>query len=282
MNEPVDEAVIRYLRQELADAIPSRRRSALEKVIAAAIGGIPWVGQVAAIGIAMKGEEAAQHRDALLGVWIETQAERYKWLQAELSEDIARIDKMHQATDERLESEEYLQLVRRTFRVWDRADSDTKRRYAGNVAVNAAGTRVVDDDVVRLFIDLLDQLHELHLRVIHELFDEPRITRRKLWDRIYGTSPPKENSAEADLWRVLIRELSFGGLARQHKETTAAGDFIDNRSSPRPRRPPTAGPRVVGSSFEDVEQYELTNLGRQFVHYVMTDVVGQIGPGRTV
>ncbi len=30
------------------------------------------------------------------------------------------------------------------------------------------------------------------------------------------------------------------------------------------------------SAFEETKQYELTELGKQFVHYVLTDVVTQI------
>jgi hypothetical protein len=31
------------------------------------------------------------------------------------------------------------------------------------------------------------------------------------------------------------------------------------------------------SAFDDVEQYELTELGRHFVHYTMNEVVPRIG-----
>jgi predicted transcriptional regulator len=31
------------------------------------------------------------------------------------------------------------------------------------------------------------------------------------------------------------------------------------------------------SAFDNEEQYELTELGKQFVHYTMTDVAPQLG-----
>ena len=37
------------------------------------------------------------------------------------------------------------------------------------------------------------------------------------------------------------------------------------------------GTRVMKSAFDDVEQYELTELGNQFVHYTMNEVVPRIG-----
>ena len=44
----------------------------------------------------------------------------------------------------------------------------------------------------------------------------------------------------------------------------------DQRTSWKPNR-------VMESSFEPTKPYVLTELGRQFVHYVMEDVVPQIG-----
>jgi hypothetical protein len=37
---------------------------------------------------------------------------------------------------------------------------------------------------------------------------------------------------------------------------------------------------VMESAFEDTKPYVLTELGKQFVHYVMEDVVPQIGGGQ--
>jgi len=68
--------------------------------------------------------------------------------------------------DERIESEEYLDLVRKPFRSWDHADTDEKRRYIGNLISNAAGTRLCSDDVMRLFIDWLNAYHDAHFAVI--------------------------------------------------------------------------------------------------------------------
>src|SRR5258708_5685628 len=83
----------------------------------------------------------------------------------------------------------------------------TKRRYVANVVTNSAGTRVCTDDVVRLFIDWLALYHESHFRVIREIFTNPGVTRFDIWSAIYGDTP-REDSAEADLFKLLIRDLS--------------------------------------------------------------------------
>ena len=73
---------------------------------------------------------------------------------------------MGASIDERIQSEEYLGLVRKAFRTWDEADTDEKRHYAANIVTNSAGTRVCSDDVVRLFLDWLELYHEAHFAVI--------------------------------------------------------------------------------------------------------------------
>jgi hypothetical protein len=124
---------------------------------------------------------------------------------------------------------------------------------------------------VRLFIDWIESYHEAHFAVIHAIYHEPDITRGAIWDRIRGTRP-REDSAEADLYKLLIRDLSTGGVIRQHRETTATGDFVAKRRSGR--RSPSS---TLKSAFDDNEPYMLTELGEQFVHYAMTDAAPQVG-----
>ncbi len=94
--------------------------------------------------------------------------------------------------------------------------------------VNAAGTRVCSDDVVRLFLDWLNLYHESHFAVIRGIYNKHGITRFEIWDQIYGELP-REDSAEADLFRYLIRDLSTGGVIRQDRETNQAGQFLRKR-----------------------------------------------------
>jgi hypothetical protein len=79
--------------------------------------------------------------------------------------------------------------------------------------------------------------------------------------------------AEADLFKMLIRDLSTGGVIRQHRDTTYDGQFV-KRKAPR-----KVGPSTLKSAFDDKEPYELTELGKQFVHYTMNEIVPRVGPG---
>ena len=136
---------------------------------------------------------------------------------------------------------------------------------------NAAGTRLCSDDVVRLFIDWLDKYHEAHFAVIREIYQNPGCTRYDIWVAIHGEMV-REDSAEADLFKLLIRDLSTGGVIRQARETTDDGRFLRKRTSSRRGTAPT----TMESAFEDTKPYVLTELGKQFVHYTMTELVPRL------
>ena len=109
--------------------------------------------------------------------------------------------------------------------------------------------------------------------VIRQIYQHPGISRYDIWDQIHGEFP-REDSAEADLYRMLIRDLNIGGVIRQSRATNAAGQFLRRKAV----RKPGGAPTTMESAFEDTKPYELTELGKQFVHYTMNEVVGRIAP----
>jgi hypothetical protein len=127
---------------------------------------------------------------------------------------------------------------------------------------------VASDDVVKLFLDWLDLYSEFHFEVIGAIYNNAGITRGGVWRKL-GRATVREDSSEADLFRLLFRDLSTGGIVRQHRETDYAGNFIAKRTPQPTRRGET---KTMKSAFDNEEQYELTALGQQFVHYAMTDV----------
>ena len=125
--------------------------------------------------------------------------------------------------------------MRKAFRDWSGAESEAKRTMVRNLLVNAAGSRVASDDVVKLFLDWLDTYSEFHFEVIGAIYNNAGITRGGVWRKL-GRPVVREDSSEADLFRLLFRDLSTGGIVRQHRETTYAGDFIAKRASSSKRR----------------------------------------------
>lgn len=267
---PEEEQALEVLKAALASAPSGKRQRIIEKVILAALGSIPWVGGFLSSMANLRAEEAVARTNNIQTQWLEEHAHKIKKLYATLSEVIARFDAFGEKVNERLESEEYLMLVRKAFRAWDQAETDDKRAFVRNLISNAAGTRLCSDDVVRLFIDWLARYHESHLAVVRHIYRYPGATRFEIWSEVYG-EVPRDDSAEADLFRLLIFDLNTGRVLRQARETDALGRFIKR---PRPRSS-QASP-VMESAFEDTKQYVLTELGSQFVHYAMTETTRRI------
>jgi hypothetical protein len=273
---PTDEnALVERLRTELAKSEPTRRRRIIEKFILAVLGSIPWVGGFLSAAADYKAEESTVRQDSLQTQWLEEHHGKLLSLKDTLQEIQRRFEALGAAIDQRIQSEEYLALVRKAFRAWDNADTAEKRRYAANLVTNAAGTRVCSDDVLRLFLDWLELYHEAHFAVIREIFENPGSTRFDIWSELYRDTP-REDSAEADLFKFLIRDLSTGGVIRQERDTNQLGQFV--RKKPQRARRGLA-PTTMESAFEDTKPYVLTELGKQFVHYTMNEVVTRIdGP----
>jgi hypothetical protein len=272
---PDHQVIVERLRSELEKTKPSRKRRAIEKFFLAALGSIPWVGGFLSAAAAFKVEETSIKSNSLQTEWLEEHQEKLEALQETLAEIQRRFEAFGPAVEERIQSKEYLGLVRKAFRVWDEADTEEKRGFVANIVTNSAGTRACSDDVVRLFIEWLEFYHEVHFAVIREIFSNPGSTKFDIWSGIYGDIP-REDSAEADLYKRVMRDLSTGNVIRQVRDTNELGQFIRKRPK-RTRR--GAAATTLESAFEDTKPHVLTELGKQFVHYTMNEVVTRItGP----
>ena len=268
---PEDKALIE-IQAALAKTSVSTKRKVVEKFVLAALSSIPWVGGFISAAASMKIDQRNTDKDNLQTRWLEEHAKKMGNLAGALSDVADRLDNLGDSIDLRIQSHEYLSLVRSAFRTWDRAETEEKRKYIANLVANAAGTRLCSDDIIRLFIDWLNQYHEIHFSVIREIYRNPGATRFEIWESLYG-APTREDSAEADLYRLLIRDLSTGGVIRQERDTTTDGRFLRKK----PVRNRKLGEGTMESAFEDSKAYVLTELGKQFVHYTMNEVVQRIG-----
>jgi len=269
-----DSAKVESISREIDQIKPSGRKRFFEKFLLAALGSIPWVGGFIGTMASLKTEAGEVRADDLRTQWLKEHQAKLHRLASTLNEISERFENLGSEIDERIESEDYLNLVRRAFRTWDQADTEEKRKYAANLVTNAGGTRLSSDDVVRLFIDWLNLYHEAHFAVIREIYHNPGVSRYDIWMEIHG-EVPREDSAEADLFKLLIRDLSTGSVIRQDRETTLDGRFLRKH----PRRSKGHASSTMESAFEDSKPYVLTALGQQFVHYTMTDTVTRIESG---
>ena len=263
---------IEALKAEISEHQGTRRGRFAQKFFLAAISSIPWVGGYLSAAASLRSEEASVRVSELQTEWLEEHHGKLENLQETLGEVDSRFSSLGDTITERIESEEYLGIVRKAFRVWDNADTKQKQKYVANLVTNAGGTRVCSDDVVRLFVDWLDTYHEAHFAVVREISENPGSTRFDIWNALYNIEV-RDDSPEADLFRLLFRDLSTGGVIRQERDVNQLGQFVTKRAV---RVPKGFGARTMKSAFDDKEAYVLTALGTQFVHYTMNESIGRL------
>lgn len=270
------DAIIETIRAEMANTESDRKHRIIEAITLAALSSIPWLGGMLTAAATFKFDQSDIKQNALRNQWLAEHHNKLLLLQSTLEEVFERIQNLGEEINSRLESSEYLDIVRKAFHEWDTADTDEKRKLIVQLVTNAAGTRICSDDILRLFLDWIETYHEAHFAVIREVHKNDGPTRLDIWVAVYGDSVPRDDSADADLYKMLIRDLSTGGVIRQVRDTDAYGRF---RKKTLPRR--TSGSGTMESAFEDTKQYVLTELGKQFVHYTMNELVARIGTEST-
>jgi hypothetical protein len=260
-------------QEVLGSRLGSGRNRKYARFVVAALSSIPWVGGVIGASASLSAEKDQEEINELHRMWLAEHQERARELVAALVDIFSRLESFGDEVQERIESPTYLNLVKKCFHSWDEADTQEKKQMLKKLITNAAAIKMCPDDLVRLFIAWIDQYHEAHFLVIKEIYHHPGSTRGQIWNKIHGPRP-REDSSEADLFRYLIRDLSTGGVVRQERETDGFGNFLKRDTRGQSRH---SASNVMESSFEDTKPYVLTALGKQFVHYVMDDVVPQIG-----
>ena len=233
-------------------------------------GAVPFAGGIFSAAAGAWSENDQERVNRFFKQWIKMLEDEIREKEQTVLEIMARLDIHDEKVASRIESKEYQSLLKKTFREWSGAESEDKRRCIRNILANAAASTLTSDDVVRLFIDWLALYSELHFKVIAVIYQHQSdgISRGGVWSEL-GKDAVAENSADADLFKMLFRDLSTGGVIRQHRDVDYHGNFVPKTPQ---RRVKGSGPKPVTSAFDDEDLYELTEIGKQFVHYSMTDL----------
>jgi hypothetical protein len=250
----------------------SRTARISRAVLQIASGVIPFAGGTLSAAAGAWSEAEQERVNRFFEAWIRMLQDELKEKAQTILEIMARLDLQDDAIASRVESKEFQSLLNKTFRDWAGVESEQKRVYIRNVLSNAAASKLTSDDVVRMFIDWIGEYSEMHFQVIGAIYNSDGISRGEVWRKI-GRGEVREDSADADLYKLLFRDLSTGGIIRQHREVDYYGNFISK--TPR-HRPKGSGPKPMASAFDEEDGYDLTELGRQFVHYAMTELPPKI------
>ena len=268
-----DPVVVSGYEQAMLEAVTGGEWKKYTRVTMAALSGIPWVGSVISAAATLSSENEQGGVNSLLFLWVKEHEIKLKELGTTLNDMFIKFESFGDRIQERIESEEYIALVRKTFKAWDRSDTQEKKQLFKKIITNAGGMDLCSDDLIRLFIDWIDRYHEAHFSVIKEIYHNEGITRGAIWDNINSSAKerPRDDSAEAGLFGYLIRELTMGGVIHQEKNINSSGQFIKSKRPPQKHVSTT-----MESHFEDTKPYVLTELGKEFVHYVLVDLAQQI------
>ena len=250
-------------------------------VAMAALSALPWVGTLFSVaGTVVAGKTQDQINQAMF-LWVQEHEGKFKEVAATLEEIFTRFDSFGEYIDARIKSEEYKSLVRKTFSEWDHAETVQKREMLRKLISNAGGTAMVSDDKVRMFLHWIDKYDELHFKVmatIHNATNQGQsggISRHDIWLSIYGGEIPRDDSSEANLYRLLISDLGTGEVISQFKESDNMGRIkIKERGS-------SSTPGYLKSPFDAADPYVLTPLGDEFVRYTMEDLALQLQEKQT-
>ena len=235
-------------------------------------GAIPFIGGIFSAAADAWSEKEQEHINQILEQWLQHFEQELREKGQTILEIMARLDMQEEKVRDRVGSQEFQLLVKKAFQNWSRIDTDYKRIKVRNLLSNAAATDVVSDDVVRLFLDWIDIYSDFHFQVMGVIANNAPIGRGEIWNAL-GRPHVREDSADADLYRLLIRDLSMGGVIRQERATDAYGNFVRKSTKGQKR---SAGSSTMKSAFDDDERYVLTDLGRQFIHYAMTEIPPKI------
>ncbi|MCK9400868.1 MAG: hypothetical protein M0Q51_12880 [Bacteroidales bacterium] len=268
MNKGDLQNIEKEIQEQFTDLTNSQNIKRVSRFILSALSSIPWVGGFLGASASLHAEIEQSKVNEILKLWLEEHKDKLEKLGQTIYGIILRLENFDSSVHIRMESDEYQDLVKKGFRVWDNSDTDDKRELIKNLLTNSCASTLCTDDIIRLFIDWIGLYHEAHFYIIKEIYQNKRITRGQIWNKIRETKP-RENSAEADLFKMLIRDLSTGGVIRQFRETDYYGNFVKKTS----RKPSTS---VLTSAFDNTEPYELTELGKQFVHYSMSEIVPRL------
>ena len=258
------------LDAEINNALEAGAGPKIARFALAALGSVPIIGGVISGKGGTWSEKEQDEFNQLLGVWLKLQEDEIKEIGKTLVEIMIRVDKTDDKIRERIESPEYLKLLKKCFRDWSAAESEYKRILIRNLLVNAASSNICGDDIIRLFIEWIERYTDEHFKVIGAVYNSSGITRKGIWAKIDGEDV-REDSAKADLFKLIISDLCIGRIIRQHRQIDYYGNYLKNSAQNS-----KATSKVMKSAFDDIEQYELSELGKWFVHYTMNEVVPKI------
>ena len=120
------ELIIESGTNALVEELSKGKDRKYKRFVMAALGSIPWIGSYLSILSAVAGLSAEFDQEKvndLLKLWIQEHQPKLEELRKTLDDISTRLDGLGEEIQERMESPEYLSLVRSAFRSWDEEET---------------------------------------------------------------------------------------------------------------------------------------------------------------
>jgi hypothetical protein len=239
---------------------------------------IPFVGGFFSAVATHLGEEEQSRVNDFLKFQIKMLKEdqEEKWLT--FIEIIQRIDWQDEEIVKKVNSDEFESLCKKAFRAWGAIGSEDKRKYVRNILVNSASDTQTGYEVIKLFLDWIQKYSELHFNIMKAIYNKNGITRYNIWKSLYPNQQiPRDDSQEADLYKLVIHDLSTGGIIRQDRDVNSYGQFLNQSKATGSKVNINNNNNPVMKSAFDVEKlYVLTKLGQDFIHFAINEIVPKL------
>ncbi len=263
MSDIIKKEAVEKVKAELSKIDQKGKNTRKGRLVVASLGSIPWIGGAIAASSAMHAEKEQGKINNLQNIWLEEHHKKIEELYFTVHQIYEKLDAAGEEVHKRMQSEAYLTLVRKGFKEWDYAETFEKKECIRKLLTNACAENFLADGLIQLFIDWIRTYHETHFLVIKEIYKSPGTTRKQIWNALNGNNA-REDSIEADLYKLLIRDLSTGGIIRQHRATTNDGTFLKTTKK-------SSKSSTLTSAFDNTKQYDLTELGKKFVQFTMQE-----------
>jgi len=110
-------------------------------------GAIPLLGGAVSGAAGAWSEKEQDHFNRVAASWLQLQKDEIKEIGVTIAEILTRLDLNDEDIRKRIESPEYLSLLKKCFRDWSAAESEAKRILVRNLLSNAAVNKICTDDV---------------------------------------------------------------------------------------------------------------------------------------
>ena len=121
--EIISNQIIAKIEAELGNIKDGEKRRRVIRFVIAALSSIPWIGGLFSASASAHAEVEQSKTNDIYELWLQEHQNKITELGKTITDILSRFESFGERINERLESDEYLDLVRKGFRIWDKSDT---------------------------------------------------------------------------------------------------------------------------------------------------------------